>query len=203
MQSVLMRRLRSVRSFGFLRSVRIAVDRVCLAMLHAIYHFDPWHAHAPTSARPYRKTVADVVNGLHPRTVVEVGCGLGSILNLVKAPVRLGYDIDEGAIKAARLLFGRRILFFHGDTSSVTQPQIDVLVLVNWIHEISPEELARLLEPLLPRTTHLLLDAIDPNGPSGYRYKHDFAFLHGRARLISVSRPAGEDRTFRLFRVAE
>lgn len=201
MNGALTRRIRSARNFGVLRTARVALDRSFLAMLRAIYQFDPWHAAAPVSARPYRKTVADVVNALHPGTVVEVGCGLGHILNLVEAPIRLGYDIDRGAIKAARLLFGRKISFRHGDISSVVQPQIDVLILVNWIHGISPEELERLLEPLLPRTSHLLLDAIDPDGPSGYRYKHDFSFLRGRAQLVSVTRPAGEGRTFHLFRV--
>ena len=47
------------------------------------YGFHPWHAAAPLSARPYRRTVAEMVNGVNPEVVVEVGCGLSSILSLV------------------------------------------------------------------------------------------------------------------------
>lgn len=186
---------------GLVRSVRIRLDLLFLSVLARAYGFHPWHAQSPTSARPYRKTVASLVNALSPQTVVEVGCGLGYVLRLVDAPFRQGYDPDEGAIRAARFLHGRKITFVHGDLTSVSVPHIDVLILVNWIHEISPEELQRLLVPLLVRTSYLILDAIDPTESSGYRFKHDFAFLDSLAQRISVTRPPNEGRTFQLFKV--
>ena len=89
----------------------------------------------------------------------------------------------------------------QGDISSVSQPHIDVLILVNWIHEVSPDELGRLIVPLLPRVRYLVLDAIDPDESSGYRFKHDFMFLASRAQRISVTRPPNEGRTFQMFKV--
>lgn len=194
-------KLKTAQRMGLLRAARIGIDRLWLTILSQGFGFHPWHAEAPTSARPYRHTVADLVNGLQPRTVVEVGCGLGYVLKLVNAPYRFGYDVDEGAIKAARFLHGRKISFVRGDLTAVSHPHIDVLILVNWIHEISPEELLRLIEPLLSCTDYLVLDAIDPDESIDYRFKHDFAFLGSRVQRISVARTRNEGRSFQLFKV--
>lgn len=199
--NAVIRRLRKVRDIGLLQSARILVDVSALRILRNIYGFHPWHVVSPLSARPYRRTVADLVNGLRPMKVVEVGCGLGSILSLVHAPNRFGYDIDEGAIAAARLLRGKKIHFFKGDASSVTQEHIDVLILVNWIHDFSPERLNAWLTPLLSRTRFLLLDSVDREGPGGYLYQHTFDFLAGRARCISERRVPGEPRRFLIYEV--
>ncbi len=197
----LLRKLKTAKKIGVLRSARIGIERLWLNILSRIFMFHPWHAEAPISARPYRYTVAELVNGLHPSTVVEVGCGLGYVLKLIEAPYRFGYDLDEGAIGAARFLHGRSISFERGDLTAVSQAHLDVLILVNWIHEISPEELLRLIEPLLSRTNYLVLDAIDPDQSSGYRFKHDFAFLGFRVQRISVARTRDEGRSFQLFKV--
>lgn len=196
------RRFQRVRRTGWRRSLRIALDRMGLKMLQRVYRFHPWHADAPLSARPYRYVVASMVNGIGPavRRVVEVGCGLGSILALIHATDRAGYDVDAGAIRAARLLNGRRIAFLVGDLGAIAQDDIDVLIMVNWIHECSPGQLKQWLEPLLPRTRFLLLDAIDPQ-LTAYRYAHDFSFLSGRAREVQARRAPNEGRRFLLYEV--
>jgi SAM-dependent methyltransferase len=197
----LLKKLKAAHRIGLLRSAVIFIEGLWLTILRRVFKFHPWHVEAPASARPYRQTVAELVNGLDPRSVVEVGCGLGFVLRLIDAPYRFGYDLDEGAIRAAKFLHGREISFVCGDLTAVSQPHIDVLILVNWIHEISPEELMRLIEPLLSCTDYLVLDAIDPDESSGYRFKHDFAFLGSRAQRISVARTRNEGRSFQLFKV--
>lgn len=196
---VLRRRLRTAYRLGIGRAIRIAVDRALLRLLQRRYGFHLWHTEAPLSARGYRRDVARLVNALHPQAVVEVGCGLGSILSLIDAPFRVGYDLDAGAIRAARAIRSRRIRFVAGDLAAVAETANDILILVNWIHEISPAALEAALLPLLPRTRYLVLDAVDPDGPAGYAYKHDFAFLQGHARCLSAIRPVNEGRTFRVY----
>ena len=191
----------AMRRNGLVRSARVELERAFLLVLARVYGFHSWHAEASASARPYRGIVASLCIALHPQTVVEVGCGLGYVLALTKAPFRYGYDIDHGAIRAARFLHGKKITFVQGDLSSVSQPHIDVLILVNWIHEVSPDELKGLIVPLLPRVRYLVLDAIDPDESSGYRFKHDFMFLASHAQRISVTRAPNEGRTFQMFKV--
>ena len=181
--------------------MRIKLDRLALKLLRLFYGYHPWHADAPLSARPYRKTVALMINDLCPTNVVEVGCGLGSILSLVNAQSRVGYDLDAGAIKAARFLRNRNIQFALGDITAVNQSKIDVLILVNWIHEISPEQLDIWLTPLLSQTAYLCVDAIDENNSSGYRYAHNFSFLGKRASLFREARVQNEGRRFLIYKV--
>lgn len=204
MYTTLLRKYRTlqteVRSKGFLRVAKITVDRVCVYLLSKVYDF-PAAWHPPLSMRPYRCTVAGIINQLAPESVCEVGCGLGSILAQLKARELNGYDIDAGVVRAARLIRSGRIHFQQGSIVDVSLPRMDVLVLVNWIHEVSPADLAQQLLPLLPRTRFLLLDAIDPDNDFGYRYKHDFIFLAGVAERLSTTRHPGEGRSFQLFRV--
>jgi hypothetical protein len=47
----------------------------------------------------------------------------------------------------------------------------------------------------------LLLDAIDPENPVGYRFAHDFAFLIGLAKPVLTRRVDGEGRRFILYEV--
>jgi SAM-dependent methyltransferase len=201
MISLLARKFNTARRIGLVRSAHIGIDRLYLTFLAWIFKFHPWHAEAPTSVRPYRYLVAKLVNKLEPTTVVEVGCGLGFILELVRAPRRYGFDLDEGAVRAAQFLHDKSIIFTHGDLTSVDIAQIDVMILVNWIHDVSPSELDALLKPLLRRTRFLLLDAIDPDESSGYRYKHDFAFLASKTRRLSIAYPENEGRSLQLFEV--
>jgi len=189
-----------VQTKGALRTARITLDRGVVFLLSRIYRF-PAAWHPPTSMRPYRIAVATAINALDPEVVCEVGCGLGSILSRIHAPVRVGYDVSPGVLRAARLLRSRSIDFRSGSIDAVDLPSMDVLVLVNWIHEVSSEDLERMLLPLLSRTRCLMLDAIDADNAFGYRFKHDFAFLDGKARLLSSTRVDGEGRSFRLYEV--
>ena len=203
MTNRIIRRLIAIRRAGLLQTLRIAKDRLFLKCLGLAFGFDAWHAEAPTSARPYREDAARIVNELNPLTVVEVACGLGEILSFIQSPHRYGFDIDQGVIKAARLLRGRNIEFQVGSCDAVHLDKFDALILVNWIHEISPESLEACLVPLLPRIKYLLLDAIDADGSVGYRFKHDFSFLKDSAKLLSITRPRNEGRSFQLFEISK
>lgn len=197
----LVRKLKLLRQQGLLQTLRISYDRSILGLLRRIYGFNQWHVEAPLSVRPYRHTVADMVNRVFPHTVVEVGCGLGIILSLIKAQQRYGYDLDEKVIRAARFLYGPDIVFSKGGLNDLDVVAIDVLILVNWIHEVSPDQLDSWLTPILPYTRFLLLDAIDKDNPLDYPFKHDFSFLTERAILREEVRPSGEGRLFKLYEV--
>jgi SAM-dependent methyltransferase len=188
--------------------MRCRVERMWLGALRQVFRFDAWHANAPYACRPYKKSVIDLANSVHPTTVVEVGCGLGDIVSRIQAENRYGLDLDARVIRAARFLHPCGIVWIacaaaELDARIVPVALIDCLIMVNWIHNLSPEELATILVPLLSRIRYLIVDAVDDNAPASYRTKHDFAFLTGKATLLSTRRVLDEPRRFLLFRTKD
>jgi trans-aconitate methyltransferase len=176
--------------------------------LQLVFNFDAWHANAPYTCRPYKRKVVELVNSLSPDTAVEVGCGLGEILSRVTASERFGFDQDGAVIRAARFLHWGDVHWIHADLAAVALSlpegrRIDCLIMVNWIHNLSPEQLGASLLPLLPRIGWLILDAIDRDGPASYQFKHDFAFLSAVAERISVTPVPGEPRSLIIFKVTK
>lgn len=147
--------------------------------------------------------VVGLANALQPACAVEVGCGLGDIICRIKAAERVGIDVDRCVIRAARFLHptGRWIHGNGGYLPRLVPPgrRIDCLIMVNWIHALSPQELAAVLMPVMPNVRYLILDAIDADAPKSYRYRHDFSFLDAAARRICTARVPGEPRTFMVF----
>jgi SAM-dependent methyltransferase len=171
-----------------------------------MFKLDPWHAHAPYSCRPYKKLVVDLVNALKPARVVEVGCGLGDILSRIHARDRFGLDADDTVVRAARFLHPGKVHWLQGRVEDIVRVlpsagDIDCLILVNWIHNLSPGELAAGLLPVLPRTRYLVVDAIDADAPASYRFRHDFSFLSNSAERVSAARSPDEPRSFLLYKV--
>jgi hypothetical protein len=174
-----------------------------LSLLRIVFGFDKWHAAAPYCCRAYKQAVVALANESRPSVVVEVGCGLGDIISRVSASERVGIDSDRRVIRAARFMH-RTGRWDQGSVDAVATAvtpsrRIDCLIMVNWIHTLSPEELAAAILPLIVRIRYLIVDAIDPDGPSSYRFKHDFSFLAGRARQVKSIRVAVEPRTFMIF----
>lgn len=200
----LMNRWARMRRPAVWLKLRCQIDRLGLVALRLVFGFDRWHACAPYHCRPYKALVVELANALEPSIVVEVGCGLGDIISRVRAPDRIGIDSDLRVIRAARFLHGG--CWIHEDGKQIQQvvtqvPAIDCLIMVNWIHNLSPERLSGLLLPLLPKIRYLILDAIDADGPDSYRHKHDFEFLAALTRRLSTSRVQGEPRSFVVLQV--
>ena len=184
--------------------LRCRADRLRLHALRLLFRFDPWHAAAPYSCRPYKALVVELANALQPTVAVEIGCGLGEIIGRINAADRFGVDADKRVLRAARFLHCGRGFWIHGEGDCIErliapERKIDCLIMVNWIHSLSPEHLSDLVVPLLSRTRFLIVDAIDVDGPNSYRHKHDFEFLSKLARTRSVSRVPGEPRRFIVF----
>jgi SAM-dependent methyltransferase len=199
------RRLR-MHGIKLLTNLRCRWARLWVRGLRWVFHFDPWHASAPYVCRPYKRMVVELANALAPNTAVEIGCGLGEILSRVTATERFGFDADEAVIRAARFLHGGKAHWLHAELAAVApllpqKARIDCLIMVNWIHNLSPDDLWRGLLPLLPRTEWLILDAIDRDGPTSYRFKHDFAIFNAVAERVSITCVPGEPRNLVLFKV--
>ena len=188
---------------GLGAAARCRLERLWLSSLRPLFGFDAWHAAAPYCCRGYKKAVVELANGLRPGRAVEVGCGLGDIITRIKAGERIGIDVDAKVLRAARFLHPGRVWIQAGAAGFAQfgspERRIDCLIMVNWIHTLSSEELAEVLLPNLSKIRYLIVDAVDAHGPPSYRYKHDFAFLGLEARQISATRVKGEPRTFLVY----
>ena len=193
-----------MRTYGYsLNKIALRImcklERIVNTLLFVIYGFDRWHIANGGRCRGYKGIIADKINHLRPNlaTVVEVGCGLGDILRHVKSTTRIGCDIDERVIRAARIraLF-QNIDFRVGDSTVVSETMTDVVIMVNWIHNLSPSDLAKLVASFVSNTKYFVFDRIDEEALSTYKYSHDFQFLCDRARLVDTFKVPGEPRSF-------
>ena len=197
----LRRRIVQYQRWGLARSARIAVDKAVLTAARRVFGFHEWHAQAPTSLRTYRIGLAAMAKDIRAKVVVEVGCGLGSVLARIDAPVRVGYDVDAGVIRAAAALRSRAITFRVGGFPDVVEPAIDLLIAVNWLHDFSPDQLDQWFTRILSRTRYLIVDSISPTSPTPYRYFHDFEFLRDRTTCLRTETLGETHRAFMLFEV--
>lgn len=151
--------------------------------LKYIFKFDNWHVFT-LAEKKYAKDIIVYCNGRGVRdSFAEIGCGLGDIVRHVRYRERVGYDMDENALNAARFLnnltFGGKVRFsvFTFPDSSLSGTY-DVVVLVNWIHLIEPSVLksaiAAYFSSALSEEGVIIIDTVqDPE----YKFNHDIGFL--------------------------
>jgi cyclopropane fatty-acyl-phospholipid synthase-like methyltransferase len=98
-------------------------------------------------------------HGLQPRTICEVGCGAGEILNQLAdrlGPGRrlVGYDISPQAIALARMKTRPELEFVQGDFLAATTPVFDLLMAIDVFEHV--EDYIGFLRRLRPRGVYKL-----------------------------------------------
>jgi hypothetical protein len=150
-------------------------------LLYYIFKFDKWHI-APLNFKPY---VSDVILFLNQKnkkeSVVEIGCGLGDMLRNLNFKNKIGFDISENVIRAASFLniFYPEANFSKFDfLSDKLTGKHDVIILINWIHDIEPEYLRSKIEYYILHNLEIggcvILDTLLE---SGYTFNHDINYL--------------------------
>lgn len=97
------------------------------------YPFDTWHL-SPYEWREYAQVCARYVSAQNAGTVVDIGCGLGGVLQHIKASKRIGLDLQEEAITVARIINDRTIQFKIGTFGDLIESPIDYLITLNFMH---------------------------------------------------------------------
>lgn len=90
---------------------------------------------------------------------------------------KYGYDINCNNVVAAQF-FHKDTHFICGGFESVKNKNIEVLILVNFIHGIEPAELKTIINKLI-NENHVKYFVIDIVSGKGYRYKHNGSYLLG------------------------
>ena len=196
-------------SFAQLRAAGVGGIVACLVKkqrfrrLARRHGFDTWHANSPYECRGYKREVVQLAEGLQPRAVVEIGCGLGEIVSRIRDCRRFGFDIDDRVVPAARELHGAGCRFECAGLADVDSVRravgdagADLLVMVNWPHALPWPELAaqvRRLAGAVP-LKHLIIDTVAPGTP-GYAHHHTVAELRSLGPVLKSLRSIDGVRT--------
>lgn len=128
-----MKIIRKIKEVG-LKNVFIGgVKRVKYTRLFKKYHFDEWHL-SPYEWKEYAQVCVNYINAHSCATVVDIGCGLGGVLQHIKADKRIGLDLHEEVIMAARELSDGTIVYKTGSFDALTESPVDYLVTLNFMH---------------------------------------------------------------------
>lgn len=105
------------------------------------YHFNPWHL-SPYEWKEYAQVCARYINAHNCGTVVDIGCGLGEILQHVRADKKIGLDLEKEVITAACKLNDKSIHFQTGSFADLVESPIDYLITLNFMHGSTEAEWA-------------------------------------------------------------
>ena len=183
MSSFPARLAKKIGSIGLSRAMGAIYEVGRNKILHLIYGFDPWHITGTFHARPYKADVVRLCEAVPHDCVVEIGVGLGDILGRVDAKKRVGIDREVEVLKAARFCVYGPVSFAVADFADPDRliaalnqndvSTVDVMILVNWIHMIEMDVIAKTLSTVsrdIP-IKHIVLDTIRAGTP-GYRFTH-------------------------------
>ena len=117
---------------------------------------------------------------INHNTIVEIGCGRGDIIGNLRYVDKVGFDINEEVIRAAKI-FHTNTTFYVGSFPDVHIGEIEAIIMVNFIHEISPEKLKKLIEKMIEnnKIRIFIIDILKHNVHSCYKYCHDGSYLLG------------------------
>lgn len=133
--------IRKLKEVGFRNVLVGGVKKVRYMQMINKYHFDTWHL-SPYEWKEYAQACVQYLNTQNCKTVADIGCGLGEILQHIKADKKIGLDLQEEVIMAARELNGGKIDFLAGSFGELTEHPIDYLITLNFTHGRTEEEWA-------------------------------------------------------------
>lgn len=181
-----MARYAQIKSAGFFGVLKCLKMKLHYRFLAHRYGFDLWHAKSPFECRGYKREVVILAEGLKPKTVVEVGCGLGEIVSRIRDCRRIGFDIDSRVVAAARELNGDCDIQFECaalDSKDIICNTLgdvgaDLLIMVNWPHSLPWSEVVSSMMRLTSALSlkHLIIDTIAAGTP-GYPHYHSLTDL--------------------------
>lgn len=120
---------------GFANCMKGTFRRGYYRRLQKKYQFESWHL-SPYELREYAQKTAEYVSSKQADLVVDIGCGLGEIIRHIQAKRRIGIDIQQEVVLAAKFLDKtKEIEFRKGSGSELGSHQvIDYLITLGFMH---------------------------------------------------------------------
>lgn len=172
--------LRRIYQLGLFGTLTCLYRKTYFYYLARRYHFDAWHSTAPFECRPYKAEVVRLANSVGSASVLEIGCGLGDIISRVNAEKRIGVDIDQAVVCAARNLYGHLCKFEVSSLSDIEtlrvecEAHVGLLIMVNWPHLLPWPELSAQIKSVIycMKINYIVIDGINDSAL-------DYAHHHG------------------------
>ena len=155
-------------------------------LLQKLFSFNLWHV-SPINFRPYALEIINFVNNYislnknqNADAIIEVGCGLGELIGNITYRKKIGFDVDKNVLKAGVLLFPK-VEFHIGSFQDIKNYNIKCLIMVNFIHEISTENMHAFVQNLIKynKIELFVIDILCDIEGTEYKYKHDGNKLFG------------------------
>ena len=115
--------VRKLKEVGLKNVLIGGIKKVRYMQMINKYHFDTWHL-SPYEWKEYAQVCVRYLNSHDCKTVVDIGCGLGEILQHIKADRKIGLDLQEEVIQAARELNSGEIDFVVGSFGELIENQL-------------------------------------------------------------------------------
>jgi uncharacterized UPF0146 family protein len=151
-------------------------------ILQKIFGFHKWHM-TPVEQRPYGMEIIKWCNRLLARgigansgKVIEVGCGLGDIVAKIKTKNsnKVGYDIDEKVIKAAKIIHPGIKFQVDSFAPDIRGERILIFIAVNFLYALDSKTVKKEFKKLLTDNDvkYIITETMYPITPN-YPNSHD------------------------------
>lgn len=177
----------------FLNKILCIFQRVKYRFLFYGMNIDPWHLSGTFYCRQYKIKTLEIINIIKPNYYIDIGCGLGEVLNKVKlkSTNKFGFDIDKRlfpAIQKTKYKFyfsNNKKEFFNLLKENVKGDNNKIVVsLLGFSHKLNGKKLFQLLNDLnkILGPYILITDSVY-NKSSEYKYSHK-NFLDKQEKII-------------------
>lgn len=150
-----------IKEVGVINCVVGTIKREKYKKLRKKYQFTEWHL-SPYELREYAQIVARYVTNQKADVVVDIGCGLGEVIRHIKAKKRIGLDVNENLIEAAKLL-GKDITYSVGSFDEFNwEEPVDYLLTLGFMHGSTEEKWKPYYEGVAGRNDirHFIVDTL-------------------------------------------
>ena len=188
--------------------------RIFYLVLAKVYKFDKWHISGSYYCKPYKKQLIKIINDLEFNSILDLGCGLGDIINRVKmCPNKFACDIDPRVIGAAKFLNSRlyktNINFFTEsfqlliENKIIKDKKIDIIIMINWSHNINKNDLSLNLKKIIKESkcNYIIVDGIKKKYQNRYKYCHAEKFWSNFGKIKSKANSIDMVRNFYVIKI--
>lgn len=167
-------------------------------ILQKIFGFHKWHT-TSVEQRPYSMEVIKWCNRLLKkeskeninRSIIEIGCGLGDILAKIDAKkvTKIGYDIDEKVIKAAKILHPKTKYKVGNFAPNIFEQEILILITVNFLYCLDSKTVEEQYKKLISNNNikYIITEVMCPATPN-YPYSHNMDMILGNSYICIKKR---------------